>query len=210
MDAKTLWQKALSQIETGDLKSAYTTLSAALDIEPDNPDILSERAVVIFHLGDLPRSLTELDKCVVLEPKNPYRYSSRAYIKSNMKMLDEAIEDYEICVELDPDDPIAYNNLGLLLESKGRMEAAKRHFSRAEELEGLLNERGVDLPKVDPNKAIKTESEAAPVEGAVSTEDPNEKTWDVAKEVFTKKSVFKEYWSFITNGFKIKEDNKSE
>lgn len=214
MDAIVLWKKAQTQIESGDLNSAYATLSAALEIEADNPDIISERAVVIFHLGDLPRSLSELDKCVVLEPKNPYRYSSRAYIKANMKMLDEAIADYEICVELDPNDPIAFNNLGLLMESKGRMSAAQRNFSKASELEVLLKERGVDLPEVKPSQ--KDENEKEKPTNEIESVNKNEgdvsnvKPWELAKKVFTRKSVFKEYWSFVMNGFRIKDGSKSD
>lgn len=208
MDAISLWKKAQTHIESGDLKKACSILDTAIDLSPENPDIISERAVVLFHLGQRERSLSELDRCVILEPDNPYRYSSRAYIKANMKMLDEAIADYEICVELDPNDPIAYNNLGLLLEGKGRMAAAKRNFSKAEELEGVLNDRGVDLPKVGSIDSAE-KSENIDVSDSVERESEgpvSEKSWSVAKNVFTKKSVFKEYWSFVMNGFKIKED----
>ncbi len=213
MDAIVLWKNAQTQIESGDLNGAYATLCAALEMQPDNPDIISERAVVIFHLGDMDRSLKELDKCVELEPKNPYRYASRAYIKANMKMLDEAIDDYEICVELDPNDPIAYNNLGLLLETKGRMTAAKRNFSKAEELESLLKDRGVGLSENEDVEEVEIESEVIDnseveitPENKEITDDEN--SWKIAKDVFTKKSVFKEYWSFVMNGFKFKEDDK--
>jgi len=178
----------------GKLPQSQTLLSAALDIAPDNPDSISELAVVIFHLGDKFLALKELDRCVVLEPKNPYRYSSRAYIKSNMRMIYEAIEDYEICVELDPDDPIAYNNLGLLLETKGKMTAAKRNFSKADELEGILKERGVSLPEQVENKStVEKENEQSTKEPQIDSVKEDSKRWQIAKKVFTRKSVFKEY-----------------
>jgi Flp pilus assembly protein TadD len=202
MDSISLWKKAQQQIEEGLLQEAFNTLSTALETDANNPDIISERAVVIFHLGDKRKALAELDRCVALEPKNPYRYSSRAYIKANLQMIDEAIEDYEICVDLDPNDPIAYNNLGLLLEGKGRMVAAKRNFSRAEELEGILKERGVDLPVAAENIVKEIEDDLN--EETKDNQTAQETSLSVAKKVFTKKSVFKEYWSFVMNGFKIK------
>ena len=199
MDSISLWEKAKQQIESGQLNEALVSLNSAVELDRNNPDIISERAVVIFHLGDKRKALSELDRCVELEPNNPYRYSSRAYIKANLQMIDEAIADYEICVEMDPNDPIAYNNLGLLLEGKGRMAAAKKNFSKAEQLEGVLNERGVSLPQSDDNIANTIEKELLE-----ELENSEKSSWSMAKKVFTRKSVFKEYWSFVLNGFKIK------
>jgi tetratricopeptide (TPR) repeat protein len=181
-------------------------LNQAVEAFPDNANLLSERAVVFFHLEDKERALKELDYCVLLEPTNPYRYSSRAYVKAALKDVKGAILDYEKCTQLDPQDAVAYNNLGLLLESQGRMEQAKRNFNRADELEGVLNDRGIDLPKGDEKVAVE-ESTVEDVE-PTPVEQPKRSTWSIVKGTFSDKNLFKEYIRFVKNGFKLnqKED----
>ena len=199
MDIKAIWDQAQNYIKETKFDKALDLLNQALDIDPKNPNILSERAVVYFHLEDKERALKELDVCVLLEPTNPYRYSSRAYVKAALKDIEGAIADYEKCVHLDPQDAIAYNNLGLLLESLGRMKQAKRNFDRADELEGVLKDRGIDLPK-DETQDVKSEETS----DAQRTKEEKTSTWSIVKGTLTDRSLFKEYISFIRNGFKLK------
>ncbi len=218
MTAHQKWLLAQEHLVKRELPQALQLLNEALAEDANNANYISERAVVYFHMGDKNMALMELDKAVALDPNNPYRYSSRAYIKSSMKMTKGAILDYEKCVQLDPDDAIAYNNLGILLEAAGKIEAAKRHFKKADELEGILNERGISLPEAEvvesdvdgsisltkkqdnisepAKKEVVMESEAKPTEPITPSK------WNVIKNVFTKKEAFKEYVRFVKNGFR--------
>jgi Flp pilus assembly protein TadD len=200
------WIKAQELLIARKLNEALVLLNEALEVEPHNANFISERAVVYFHLGDKNLALLELDRAVALEPNNPYRYSSRAYIKSSMKMTKGAILDYEKCVQLDPDDAVAYNNLGILLEAAGKIEAAKRHFKKADELEGILNERGITLQDAE-NNLVKSEASSGKKINKEKNEESIEKTrssfWETVKGVFTNKSIFKEYIKFIKSGFKV-------
>ncbi len=206
MDEIKLWKEAREEISNGNFIKALELLNNALSINSSNTDVISERAVVFFHMGDKKKSLSELDRCLEMDPENPYRYSSRAYIKSTMGLLDEAIDDYEICVTMDPNDPIAYNNLALLLERKGRLEMSKRYFKKAEELEGIDRSKRQEVEDVAPLEISEDKSRLKVEETTKESqlEDKNEEKWSVVKDVVTKKSVFKEYISFVTNGFKIK------
>lgn len=206
MEEIKLWKEAREEISNGNFIKALELLNSALNINSSNTDVISERAVVFFHMGDKKKSLSELDRCLEMDPDNPYRYSSRAYIKSTMGLLDEAIDDYEICVTMDPNDPIAYNNLALLLERKGRLEMSKRYFKKAEELEGIDRSKRQEVENVNPIEVIEEKSSIKVDETTKENhiEEQNEEKWSVMKDIVTKKSVFKEYLSFISNGFKIK------
>ncbi len=195
MDIAKIWSQAQNYIKDSKFEEALELLNKGIEIEPKNANLLSERAVVFFHLNDKERSLKELDYCVLLEPTNPYRYSSRAYVKASMKDINGAILDYEKCIHLDPEDAIAHNNLGLLLESQGRMQLAKRNFKRADELEGVLQERGIDLPQ-----------EASTVKSSPKPKKKKRTTWSIVKGTFTDRNLFKEYLTFLRNGFKLKKD----
>jgi tetratricopeptide (TPR) repeat protein len=201
------WMKAQEHLAARELEKAMTLLNEALYAEPENANFISERAVVYFHLGDRNMALLELDRAVLLEPDNPYRYSSRAYVKAEMKMIKGAILDYEICVQLDPDDAIAYNNLGLLLEAAGKLEAAKHHYKRADELEGILNERGISLPEaqadVDHREGSLVLQNKLTVKESIPPSKPS--FWKTVGSVVTNKNLFKEYILFVKAGCKMKE-----
>lgn len=209
MNVTELWKQAQIYINESNFDKALSLLNEAISIEPQNANILSERAVVYFHLEDPKKALEGLNACVELEPLNPYRYSSRAYVRAAMKDVKGAIEDYEKCVQLDPEDAVAYNNLGLLLESQGRIEQAKRNFKKADELEGILNERGISIAAkeevIDEAKEVKSEMPNEPKNPA-----KKHSTWSIVKSTFTDKTVFKEYLKFIKNGFKMKSDSNGE
>lgn len=205
MTVKQLWESAQNYIKESKFDEALDQLNQALEIEPENANVLSERAVVYFHQGDAQKALDQLDYCVLLDPQNPYRYSSRAYIKAFLKDIKGAIEDYEKCIMLDPDDAIAYNNMGLLLESQGRIEQAKRNFERADELEGILKERGISTEHDQTNIAADTQETLANDENNSSGS-----TWSIVKGLFTNRKIFKEYLDFLKNGMKMKDKNKEE
>lgn len=205
MDIAKTWNQAQNYIKDSKFDKALKLLDQILEVNPKNANVLSERAVVFFHLGNKERALKELDYCVLLEPTNPYRYSSRAYIKASLKDISGAIEDYEKCVQLDPDDAIAYNNMGLLLESQGRMKQAKRNFDRADELEGVLKERGIDLPKEEGMVEQKDNSDES-----VEKQEKISSTWSIVKGTLTDRNLFREYISFLRNGFKLNKKENDE
>lgn len=208
MDIAKIWNQAQNYIKEGKFDRAMTLLNRAIEVEPKNANLLSERAVVFFHLGDKERALKELDYCVLLEPNNPYRYSSRAYVKADMRDLKGAIADYEKCVQIDPLDAIAYNNLGLLLESMGRMELAKRNFDKADSLEGVLKERGIDMPSENQQPAKDDKEQAQ--KGELELENKKSTTWSIVKATLTDRNLFREYLQFLRNGFRLKKENKDE
>ncbi|MCB0480502.1 MAG: tetratricopeptide repeat protein [Flavobacteriales bacterium] len=183
-------QRAREQYSLGNFKTAITFFEKALITSPGDPDIFSERGVCFFHMKEFAKALLDFNEAVRLEPNHPYRYSSRAYIRDAMGDIDGAILDYEKAIHLDPEDLIAHNNLGLLLEKKGRMKSAKRHFE-----------------KVD-NSTILPEQEHL-IEKAETKISKNQKlplgeAFGVIKNTFRSKKNLKEFIDFVKNGFRIK------
>jgi tetratricopeptide (TPR) repeat protein len=180
----------------------------AIELAPTNAKLYSERGVTHFHLKHNLKALADMDKAVELEPENSYRYSSRAFIKGACRMTDDAIADYQKCIELDPDDAIAYNNLGLLQEQLGWKKQANDNFDKADTLEGVLKDRNINLPqpegKVTDEMLDEIIKKPAQMIESKEKEETTPSKMEVAKSVFTNKSVFKEFIAFIKNGFKIK------
>ncbi len=200
-------QKALQEQK---YEIAVQLFDKAIELAPANAKLYSERGVTHFHLKHNLKALADMDKAVELEPENSYRYSSRAFIKGACRMTDDAIADYQKCIDLDPDDAIAYNNLGLLQEQLGWKKQANDNFDKADTLEGVLKDRNINLPQPEGEVTDEMLDEiikkpAQMIERKEIDEEIAPSKMEVAKSVFTNKSVFKEFIAFIKNGFKIKE-----
>ncbi|MFP5471021.1 MAG: tetratricopeptide repeat protein [Bacteroidia bacterium] len=178
-----------------DFNAALNLYLKALEVEPYNPDLLSDTGVCLFNLDRKKEALDYLDRAANLEPNNSYRYSSRAFIKAALGDVQGGIEDYEKCIELDPEDAIAYNNLGMLQEQLGYKKQAENTFKKADELAEILKENNISFSK---EETIISET---------FVDDIDTKPTSFFKElkaVFTSKKSFKEFIHFIKNGFKLK------
>lgn len=211
-------------LKKGEIDKAILLYTEALNLAPDDCDILGDRGTAFLHKKDQLRCLSDFNKAVSLDPNYSYRYASRAFAKQNFGDLDGAVEDYRKAVELDPDDAVAQNNLGLLLEQQGYKKEADERFARADKLskmEDNLYAMMDDLEKEDqspsttpmtPEEAkLKQEFETRKVVAEQKAEagSSNEKSKDsnTAKEmkkVFTSRRQFREFVQFVKNGFKLK------
>jgi len=184
--------QGLDKCKTQSYEEAIVLFTKAIEAE-ENPYIYSERGVAYLHVNNRKQALSDLDKALELEPNNPYRYSSRAYVRDFMGDVKGAVEDYKKAIELDPDDAIAYNNLGLLEEKLGYAESAKKRIKQADKL------AAAQAYRENERKAFETAppKEVTPTESSVGI-------FGMVKKTFASKATFKEFVSFIKNGFKLK------
>lgn len=188
------YAKAQQQAEERNYSKAVEMYNLAIEANPDNPYIYSDRGVAYFHLGKKNLALMDMEKAVVLQPNNPYRYSSRAYIKGYCDDIEGAIADYKKAIQLDPQDAVAYNNLGLMEEKLGQIQSAKVNFKKADE---LADKMGMKIHEFEE------EATGEIVEERTETKSPESSA--IIKEslkVFYKKESFKEFVKFVKNGFK--------
>lgn len=195
MNLNREYAKGMAKVKENDFLSAIEHFTAAIELDANNVEYYAERAVAYLNTTQYELSMFDMNICVDMEPNNSYRYSCRAFLKSRMGDADGAISDYEKAIMLDPEDAIAYNNLGLAQEQKGYHKKAQKSFEQSNELIGYKPNR-LDSSEKSASE-IKTEPNSQPQEI-----QPTKAS--VAKDVFTKKSSFKEFLSFIKNGFKLK------
>ena len=196
--------KAEELMKAGSYQEAFSLFSEVIEADPVNPIYYSQRGVCYFHLKDLVSALRDMDKSVELDPQYSYRYASRAFIKDASGDVKGAIMDYQKAVELDPEDAVSFNNLGLLEEKLGYMESSKKSFKKADDLAKMLEETGIvtEQELLDSTAVKPTNIQKEINEGVAEQKDSS-----VSKEignVFKKKEVFKEFITFIKNGFKTK------
>lgn len=217
MFANSTHEAAHKLLNDGKVTEAIEAYTKALEINPDNPDIYSDRGVAHLHNMDKQNCFADLNKAMELQPDYSYRYASRAFAKKNFGDLTGAILDYEKAVELDPDDAVALNNLGLLLEQQGYKKSAEERYARADKLSEqedhlleVIDDLDQEKPKVqaeaDPIESIESEEvdvQDQEIETENDQKDSSNKSGEL-KKIFTKKSQFQEFIRFIKNGFKIK------
>ena len=195
MNLNREYAKGMAKVKENDFLSAIEHFTAAIELDPSNVEYYAERGVAYINTNQYELSMFDMNICVDMEPNNSYRYSCRAFLKSRMGDADGAISDYEKAIMLDPEDAIAYNNLGLAQEQKGYHKKAQKSFDQSNELIGYKPNR-LDNSEITANKPQ-----------AITNQQPKEiqpTKSSVAKDVFTKKSSFREFLSFIKNGFKLK------
>ena len=191
-----------------DWSAALKALDACLAMDEkynEDANCLHDRSICLFHLGKKSEALAGLDAALALDPDYSYRYASRGWMRNATGDIHGAIEDYRKAIELDPEDAIAHNNLGLLEEQLGYRSQAKERFAIADELSGILSDRGIDVRPGEPEP-----SEMNPVEASrpedMATPQTRQKLskWRsfVRETLFTKKGR-QEFLDFIRNGFKL-------
>lgn len=174
------------------LEAAISAYGLALEGEPDHPEYLYERGLTYFHLNKKSLALLDFNRAVEMQPNNPFRYSSRAYIRNANGDLIGALEDYKRAIQLDPEDAIAHNNLGLIEEQLGRQQIAKEHYSIADKLASEKEEW----------KSLYTAPDTSKSEEIVIEEEEELSFWTIIRRVFTDKTTFIEFLSFLKKGLK--------
>jgi Flp pilus assembly protein TadD len=213
--------KGLAKVKENDFLAAIEHFTLAIQEDTNNVECYAERAVAYLNTNQFDLSMFDMHRCIEMEPNNSYRYSCRAFLKAKIGDTEGAIADYEMAVKLDPEDAIAYNNLGLVQETKGFRVQAQKSFEKSNELigynpnrfdEGVLKKEVPEKKSVETDKkeeyateAIQTATESNSSAQVQSEESINPSKGQIAKNVFTSRSGFKDFWKFIRNGFRIKE-----
>ncbi|MDD1700451.1 MAG: response regulator [Methanoregula sp.] len=99
--------RGLCYRETGDNKSALTSLLRAVELEPDNPELL-------FNLGET------LEMIGVLYLSNKY--------------LGSAIQTFKMVANLMPNNSDTWNHIGICYKEMGQPEESKFYFDRARDI----------------------------------------------------------------------------
>lgn len=214
-------EEAHEALKKGEVDTAIFLYTEALQLSPDDCDILGDRATAFLHKKDKLRCMADFNKAVALDPNYAYRYASRAFARQNFGDIDGAVEDYKKAVALDPEDAVAQNNLGMLLEQQGYKKEADERFERADKLSKMEDQLYTVMDTLETSDSdtsnIPTASNNSSVDSSKSgnlnpdsvDENLDQKTQDSntskeLKKVFTSREQFREFVRFIKNGFKLK------
>lgn len=111
---------------------AFELLASHIATQPDDTDLLYDRAMVAEKLGKLEAMETDLRRVIELKPDNAHAHNALGYTFAERNMrLDEARALIERAVELQPDDAFIQDSLGWLQFRQGKIDESLATLQRA-------------------------------------------------------------------------------
>jgi tetratricopeptide (TPR) repeat protein len=120
------------QYEMTDLSIADYT--AALEKDPNNALVYSNRGVAYADIGDYGRAFADCNRAIDLAPNLTYVYYNRGvayYYKNDKNDYDRAIADFNQAIRLDPYFALAYYRRGIMYSMKVDFDRAIADLTQA-------------------------------------------------------------------------------
>ena len=120
--------------EVENFDAAIEELQAALDLEPDNVDVLAALGGVLLSQEKYAAAVVELNKALSIDAGHPLALSNLCG-GLGIQGTENAVDICQQAVFLNPNDADAYNGLGIAYGQQGQFEEAIAAFLEAIQLE---------------------------------------------------------------------------
>jgi tetratricopeptide (TPR) repeat protein/TolB-like protein len=125
------WAQYRATRDTRWVTTARESIGRALDLEPDNADVIYALAVLEHGVGRVDEALAALERALALQPSSDDAYRLLGRIYSERAEYDRAVDALQEALRLRPDYPATVRALGLAYYDGGRMPEAISAFTRA-------------------------------------------------------------------------------
>ena len=132
--AEVLGQAAQAWLLAGDPGRAYAADSAALNLLPEDTDIMLDRAEAAGSGGWYDKALVDLDRVLKIDPARVEALVYRANAYRELGRLDEALADIDRALVLAPNSVSALLERGDIRRLKGDLDGARRDWIKVSEL----------------------------------------------------------------------------
>ena len=126
-----LVQAGQAWVLAGDATRAHAVQSAALDIDPDNVELLLDRGITLATAKNYWEALDDLNRALELAPARPDLLTLRASAYRTLDALDLAREDIGLALTRAPNNPDALLERGMLRRLAGDSAGARDDWLRA-------------------------------------------------------------------------------
>ncbi len=158
-DPQTLFHRATSHHQAGDLARAERAYRQALTRDPNHADSLHGLGVLAHQQGRPDLAIGYIGKALQLNPRQPHYLINLGRALHAQNHTEEARAAFRSAVLLSPDDPIAHFNLATALADLGRSQEAAESYRTALRLNpsfpeacanlGLLLHKSGNLPEAE-------------------------------------------------------------
>ena len=124
---------AYNYLTLSDYSKSKMHYEAAIEIEPENPGIVSNYGFLLAQMGDSEWLQYSL-KAKSLEPDNPDWIYNHAISLHELQLYDDAIQEYEQVLLLDPKDTDAMINIAVIYSEMGELDNSEKYLQMANEI----------------------------------------------------------------------------
>jgi len=118
--------------DAGKTKEAYELLATSLAVQPEQPELLYEAALLAEKIGRHDILEINLRKLIRLKPEHAHAYNALGYsLADRNQRLAEAEQLINKALQLAPDDPFIIDSMGWVLYRKGDNTGALTQLHRA-------------------------------------------------------------------------------
>ena len=126
------YQRGITYERSKQWDKAEADFRKALELEPDQPDVLNYLGYSLVELGrNLDEAEEMIEKAVEQRPDDGYIVDSLGWVLYRFADFDRAVEQLERAVELRPTDPVINDHFGDALWMVGRRTEARFQWKRA-------------------------------------------------------------------------------
>lgn len=141
----------------GDTNRAYGAATLSLTLNPDDPDLLVDRAVAAATLERHREAVQDLDRALEIDPRRVDALVYRAAAERHLDRIDLAQDDIDRALALDPDNADALLERGIVRQRRGDDAGARSDWERALALApntatGDLAEQNLALLEAGPER----------------------------------------------------------
>jgi Flp pilus assembly protein TadD len=134
LDAYSFLRAGMANERTGNYDGAVRIYRRALQIEPDNVELLNALGFSLFQQGKSQEAVVELEKALEVDPKHWKAHNNMALASIDLGEFELAEAHYRESLAIEP-QPAIYNDLGFVLERMGLSEDATAAYRKALELD---------------------------------------------------------------------------
>jgi Flp pilus assembly protein TadD len=154
--------RGVTRERTGYWQEAEADFRRALELRPDQPQVLNYLGYTYVELGEnLDEALDLIEKAVAAQPNSGYIVDSLGWVYYRLGRYQEAVDQLERATELMPTDPILTDHLGDALWAVDRKREARFQWRRALSFDPEEDEAGRIRRKLDVGLDIVLEEEGA-------------------------------------------------
>lgn len=114
----------------GDANRAFAAITIALTLQPNDPDLYTDRAVALASQRRFADALQDLDRALQIDPERAETLVFRAASLRALERVDDAVASVERALVLAPDNPEGLLERGILRQLRGDAEGARRDWER--------------------------------------------------------------------------------
>ena len=142
---KPIAEEAKKYFDKEKFAEAEKQYDKALQLEPNNVYLLSNRAVAQFRSGKYKQAEESFKKALAISPDDAFCWSTLGIVYYSEEKYDEAVNALTKSLAINSKNPTAHNYLGITAAQKGWIEAAQKELETAVQLDPKYSEAWFNL-----------------------------------------------------------------